>query len=44
MSQSSSVQQQMNYTIESLAKVQMGFGTAVSELSEQLTTKAANLE
>lgn len=44
MSQSSSVQQKMNYTIESLAKVQMGFGTAVSELSEQLTTKAANLE
>lgn len=44
MSQSQSVQQKMNYTIESLAKVQMGFGTAVSELSEQLTTKASGLE
>lgn len=44
MNQSQSVQQKMNYTIESLVKVQMGFGTAVSELSEQLTTKASNLE
>jgi hypothetical protein len=44
MNQSQSVQQKMNYTIESLAKVQMGFGTAVSELSEQLTTKASGLE
>lgn len=44
MNQSQSVQQKMNYTIESLAKVQMGFGTAVSELSEQLTTKASKLE
>lgn len=44
MNQSQSVQQKMNYTIESLAKVQMGFGTAVSELSEQLTTKASSLE
>lgn len=44
MNQSQSVQQKMNYTIESLAKVQMGFGTSVSELSEQLTTKAASLE
>lgn len=43
MNQSQSVQQKMNYTIESLVKVQMGFGTAVSELSEQLTTKASNL-
>lgn len=44
MNQSQSVQQKMNYTIESLVKVQMGFGTAVSELSEQLTTKASSLE
>lgn len=44
MNQSQSVQQKMNYTIESLVKVQMGFGTAVSELSEQLTTKASNLQ
>lgn len=44
MNQSQSVQQKMNYTIESLGKVQMGFGTSVSELSEQLTTKASNLE
>lgn len=44
MNPSQAVQQKMNYTIESLVKVQMGFGTAVSELSEQLTTKASNLE
>lgn len=44
MNPSQLVQQKMNYTIESLAKVQRGFGTAVSELSEQLTTKASTLE
>lgn len=44
MTQLSSVQQKMNNTIESLAKIQLGFGSAANELSEQLTTKASNLE
>ncbi|MDZ8093400.1 MAG: hypothetical protein RMZ42_15910 [Nostoc sp. DedQUE05] len=44
MNQLSSVQQKMNNTIESLAKIQLGFGSAANELSEQLTTKASNLE
>ena len=34
----------MNNTIESLAKIQLGFGSAANELSEQLTTKASKLE
>ncbi|BAY96627.1 hypothetical protein NIES37_05610 [Tolypothrix tenuis PCC 7101] len=37
------VQQRMNYTIESLAKIQLGFGSAANELSEQLTTQASKL-
>ncbi|QSJ16982.1 hypothetical protein JYQ62_35895 [Nostoc sp. UHCC 0702] len=44
MNQPSTVQQKMNYTIESLAKIQLGFGSAANELSEQLTTKASHLE
>jgi hypothetical protein len=44
MNNSASVQQKMNYTIESLAKIQLGFGSAVSELSEQLSKEAANLQ
>ncbi|MEH2350664.1 MAG: hypothetical protein V7K55_22205 [Nostoc sp.] len=43
MNQLSSVQQKMNNTIESLAKIQLGFGSAANELSEQLTTKASKL-
>ncbi|MBU7581436.1 MAG: hypothetical protein KAF91_00725 [Nostoc sp. TH1S01] len=37
------IQQKMNYTIESLAKIQLGFGSAANELSEQLTTQASKL-
>ncbi|WP_392533038.1 hypothetical protein [Nostoc sp. C117] len=44
MNQLSSVQQKMNNTIESLAKIQLGFGSAANELSEHLTTKASKLE
>jgi DNA repair exonuclease SbcCD ATPase subunit len=33
----------VNYTIASLDSLQLGFGTAVSELSEKLTTEAAKL-
>lgn len=43
MNQASSIQQKMNYTIESLAKIQLGFGSAANELSEQLTTQASKL-
>ncbi|AFY53737.1 hypothetical protein Riv7116_1166 [Rivularia sp. PCC 7116] len=41
--QYSKVQQKMNFTIENLAKIQLGFGSAANELSEQLTTKASRL-
>lgn len=44
MNQSQSVQQKMNYTIEDLVKIQLGFGSAVSELSQELTSKASHLE
>jgi hypothetical protein len=44
MSQSQSLQQKMNSTIESLAKIQLGFGSAASELSEQLSARASQLE
>ncbi|MEH2453411.1 hypothetical protein [Nostoc sp.] len=44
MNQLSSVQEKMNNTIESLAKIQLGFGSAANELSEQLTIKASKLE
>lgn len=43
MNQPSTIQQKMNFTIESLAKIQVGFGSAANELSEQLTTKASIL-
>ncbi len=43
MNSSASIQQRMNYTIESLAKIQLGFGSAANELSEQLTTRASKL-
>jgi uncharacterized coiled-coil protein SlyX len=43
MTQPSTIQQKMNYTIESLAKIQLGFGSAANELSEQLTTQASKL-
>jgi hypothetical protein len=36
-------QDKVNYTIASLDSLQLGFGTAVSELSEKLTTEAAKL-
>ncbi|WP_193193555.1 hypothetical protein [Nostoc sp. MG11] len=41
--QPSTIQQKMNSTIESLAKIQLGFGSAANELSEQLTIKASKL-
>jgi chromosome segregation ATPase len=44
MDRSQSLQQQMNNTIEGLAKIQLGFGSAVSNLSEQLTTQATGLQ
>ncbi|AFY44194.1 hypothetical protein [Nostoc sp. PCC 7107] len=43
MNQPTTIQQKMNYTIESLAKIQLGFGSAANELSEQLTTQASKL-
>ncbi|MEB3219076.1 MAG: hypothetical protein VKN72_22960 [Nostocales cyanobacterium 94392] len=43
VNQYSKVQHKMNFTIESLAKIQLGFGSAANELSEQLTTKASRL-
>jgi chromosome segregation ATPase len=43
MNQTTSIQQKMNNTIESLTKIQLGFGSAANELSEQLTTKASKL-
>ncbi len=43
INQYSKVQQKMNLTIDSLAKIQLGFGSAANELSEQLTTKASRL-
>ncbi|MBD2447252.1 hypothetical protein H6G76_08745 [Nostoc sp. FACHB-152] len=43
MNKQTTIQQKMNYTIESLAKIQLGFGSAANELSEQLTTQASKL-
>ncbi|PMB03431.1 hypothetical protein CEN49_23245 [Fischerella thermalis CCMEE 5273] len=43
MNQPVTIQQKMNFTIESLAKIQLGFGSAANELSEQLTTQASKL-
>jgi hypothetical protein len=38
------VQDKMIYTIDSIVKLQSGFGSAVSELSEKLTVEATKLE
>ena len=44
MNSSQPIQQKMEYTIDSLNKLQLGFGSAVSELSEQLTAEASKLQ
>ena len=44
MNQSTEAQQKMKSTIESLNKIQLGFGSAINELSDQLTKKASHLE
>lgn len=44
MNQTQIVQTKMNQTLEILAKLQMGFGSTVSELSEKLTTEASKLQ
>ncbi|WP_414575651.1 hypothetical protein [Anabaena sp. CCY 9402-a] len=44
INQSTTIQQKMNYTIENLAKIQLGFSSAANELSEKLTTQASKLE
>lgn len=44
MNQQQSVQDKMSNTIDSLVKLQSGFGSAVSDLSEKLTSEAAKLE
>lgn len=44
MNQSLTVQQKMNLTIENLEKIQQGFGSAVSDLSDQLTREASKLQ
>lgn len=44
MNQPPTVKDKMSYTIDSLVKLQLGFGSAVSELSEKLTSEAAKLE
>lgn len=44
MNQPATIQQKMNYTIENLAKIQLGFGSAANELSDKLTTQASKLE
>ncbi len=44
MNQQQVVQDKMIYTIDSIVKLQSGFGSAVSELSEKLTSEAAKLE
>lgn len=44
MNQPPVVQDKMLYTIDSIVKLQLGFGSAVSELSEKLTSEAAKLE
>ena len=44
MNQQTVIQDKMVYTIDSITKLQSGFGSAVSELSEKLTSEAAKLE
>ncbi|MDJ0619288.1 MAG: hypothetical protein QNJ63_21520 [Calothrix sp. MO_192.B10] len=41
--QPTNIQQKMNFIIDGLAKIQLGFGSAASELSEQLSTQASKL-
>ncbi|MDJ0773425.1 MAG: hypothetical protein QNJ49_08345 [Mastigocoleus sp. MO_167.B18] len=43
INQSTEAQQKMNYAIESLSKLQLGFGSAINELSDKLTKKASHL-
>ncbi|MDJ0695688.1 hypothetical protein [Mastigocoleus sp. MO_188.B34] len=43
INQSTEAQQKMNYAIESLSKLQLGFGSAINELSDKLTKKASQL-
>lgn len=44
MNQTQIVQTKMNHTLEILAKLQVGFGSTVSELSEKLTSEASKLQ
>ncbi|MBD1935141.1 MULTISPECIES: hypothetical protein [Cyanophyceae] len=44
MNQGAAAQEKMGNVIESLAKLQLGFGGAVSELSEKLTLEASKLQ
>lgn len=44
IAQSQVARERMKQTIEGLAKLQLGFGGAVSELSEQLTSEASKLQ
>ena len=43
INQSAEAQQKMNSTIASLSKIQLGFGSAINELSDRLTKKASHL-
>jgi hypothetical protein len=44
MNQNQNIKDKMSFTIDSLYKLQLGFGSAVSELSEKLTSEAAKLQ
>ena len=44
MNHPQTVKDKMSYTIDSLVKLQLGFGSAISDLSEKLTSEAAKLE
>ena len=41
--QPANVKQKMNFIIDGLAKIQLGFGSAASELSEQLSSQSSKL-
>ncbi|MDJ0676561.1 MAG: hypothetical protein QNJ36_14465 [Calothrix sp. MO_167.B42] len=43
VNQPNNVKQKMNFIIDGLAKIQLGFGSAASELSEQLSSQASKL-
>ena len=43
VNQPNNVKQKMNFIIDGLAKIQLGFGSAASELSEQLSSQASRL-